>query len=418
MQTNDNTRVLLGPFDQILTLAQLPKAGPISDQALEIVKAGGITIQNGRVVEVGSFDRLRTTSQITIQEVVGPLVALPGFIDAHTHICFAGSRAQDYASRLNGKSYQEIAQNGGGILDTVQQTRLASEERLVAIMLRRLDRLMAGGISTCEVKSGYGLNLLDELKMLNAIAAASRLQPITLVSTCLAAHVKPIEFNSPSEYLQFLVKTLLPLVKQGHLASRVDIFVEPDTFKMEESRRYLLAAKSLGFALCVHADQFSRGGAQLAAEVSALSADHLEQSTAEDFKQLVLKNVAATVLPGSSLGLGMPFAPVRSMLDHGLSLVIASDWNPGSAPMGDLLTLAALLGMNQRLTNAETFAGMTFRAAQALKLGDRGVLAPGLRADIVAFPCADYREILYNQGALRPSALWIRGQHFNLAPEI
>lgn len=416
MLTSDAARTLFGPFDQLLTMANLPEKGSIGDDALLIVPNAGIIIQAGRIAEIGPFESLRHTAP-EIREIEGPLVVLPGFVDSHTHICFAGSRVLDYTRRLSGQSYLQIAAAGGGILETMRRTSQASEEQLIALLLRRLDQHLALGVTTCEVKSGYGIKLVDELEILNAVAAAARLHPVTVVPTCLAAHTLPPDFSDATQFINFAIKETLPRVKQARFASRCDIYIDDASgFSVPEARRYLLAARDLGYKLTVHADQFHRGGAALAAEVGAVSADHLEASLPEDFDLLRKANVAAVVLPGASLGLGMPFAQARTMLDHNLSLVIASGWNPGSAPMGDLLTQAALLGMNQRLTHAETFAAMTARAARVLQLRDRGILAPGMRADLVLFPCADYREILYHQGALRPIGVFAHGQHILLAP--
>lgn len=406
---SEMARVLYGPINQIVPMTNLPTGGPIPDEALTPIRNGGICVQEGRIAAIGPFEELRQ-SVTEIREIEGPVVALPGFIDAHSHICFAGSRAGDYALRLAGKSYLEIAAGGGGILETMRLTSEASEEHLIALMARRLDRHLSGGVTTCEIKSGYGTKLFNELTILNAIAATSYVHSVTLVPTCLSAHVLPPGFANTTQFLNFLMKESLPRIKQARLASRCDIFVDEGGFGVDEARKYLLAAKAIGYRLCVHADQFTRGGAALAAEVGALSADHLEMSTQEDFDKLHAAKVIPIVLPGSSLGLGMPFAKARAILDTGLPLVIASDWNPGSAPMGDLLTLASLLGMNQRLTTAETFAALTVRAARALDFNDRGTLQAGKRADFVLFPTADYRDILYQQGWLRPSSVYVNGQ--------
>ncbi|MDP1836261.1 MAG: imidazolonepropionase [Chlamydiales bacterium] len=380
----------LGPFAQVLTLEGLPESGPISDNALKVYENAGIEITNGIISYIGPMEGAPQNA-----------VAMPGLIDAHTHLCFAGIRAKDYAARLSGATYQEIAAKGGGILDSVRKTREATEQELTQLTLERLKRAFSNGITTCEVKSGYGLSVEQELKLLQAIVAAGKLLQITVVPTCLAAHTLPPEFDSHNAYLVYLVDKLLPQARQ--LCSRVDIFVEKGAFGVVEAEKYLLAAKELGFEICIHADQFSRGGALLAAKVGATSADHLEQSNDEDFAALKLAGVIPVILPGATLGLGMPFPPARKILDAGLPLAIASDWNPGSAPMGDLLTQAAVLGAAQKLTMAETLAGITFRAAKALRLHDRGILAKGMRADIAIFPGADYREILYYQGSLKPS---------------
>ena len=406
------TRLLYGPFEQLLTMSRLPEGGPIADSQLELIPQAGIAVQEGKIAAIGPFSELRPTA-IQVHELEGSFVALPGFIDAHTHLCFAGDRALDYTRRLNGETYEEIAAQGGGILETVRKTRAASEEHLIALLLRRLDLMRREGVTTCEIKSGYGLSVMEELKMLNAIAAAASLQTVSLIPTCLAAHTCPPEFKSASDYLNALITDLLPLLKRSRLASRIDIFIEAGAFSPAQGKRYLLAAKEVGFQLTVHADQFTRGGAALAAQVGAASADHLEASTSEEWGQLKAARVVPVVLPGATLGLGLPFAPARGILDAGLPLAIASDWNPGSAPMGSLVTQAALLGMNQKLTQAETLAALTVRAARALRLLDRGALIPGARADCLFFACKDYREILYYQGGLKPSGHLIAGRYLD-----
>lgn len=400
---------LIGPFKQVLTLRNLPKKGAISDEALEIIEDGAIRFENGKILAVGKFNEM-IRDEDTLIKVPYDAVALPGWIDAHTHICWGGKRAADYALRIAGVPYQEIAARGGGILDTVTQTRAASQHELEDLLDKRVSRLERFGITTCEVKSGYGLTLNDEIKMLEVIHDVNREETVDLVATCLAAHVKPPEFESNSQYLNFIMEHLLPEVLKRNLAKRVDIFVENNAFSVEEARPYLLRAKELGFSLTVHADQFSRGGSALAAEVGAISADHLEQSTPEDAKAMAAAGVIPIVLPGATLGLGMAMPPARMLLDEGLPLVIASDWNPGSAPMGNLITQAAILSAAEKLTTAETFASMTTRAAAALELNDRGSLAEGLRADFNVYPAADYREILYNQGSMEPAKVFSKGR--------
>lgn len=399
---------IIGPFSQIVTMHELPYRGHIKDKELIIIENGGIAIQGNHIVALGKFDEIKKLGGF-IHTIDFPAVAIPGFIDSHTHICYAGTRAFEYEMHLDGLSYQEIARQGGGILNTVQQTRAATSEQLIAETMPRVKTLLTYGVTTAEVKTGYGLNVRDEVKILEAIRTISSQQPVELIPTCLAAHVKPPEFISKSEYLLFLIQNLLPILTQEHLSKRIDIFIDSGAFSVEEARAFLTVAKGLDFTITIHADQFVRGGARLAAEMHAISADHLEQCTEEDAKILSQANVIPIVLPGSSLGLGIPFAPAKMLLDNNLSLVIASNWNPGTAPMGDILTEAALLGAAQRLTMAETLAAMTVRAAKALELYDRGYLAPNAKADISIFPTKDYREILYNQGALKPRQVVVSG---------
>lgn len=418
---------LIGPFTEMVTMDRLPHCGAIEDRQLEIVRDGGLLIEGETIVKVlqaMEFKEMRKKADradapFQVFEVERDAVLLPGFIDSHTHMCFAGSRAKDYARRLAGESYLDLVHTGGGILSTVELTRQASEDELVSSLSLRARKHLLGGVTTAEVKSGYGLNLEDEVKMLRAIRRVNGLEGPhpQLIPTCLAAHINPPEFASAAEYLDFVMGKVLPRVWEEHLAQRVDIYVEEGAFPPELAKTFLHDAKRLGFAATVHADQFSVGGSQVAAEVKAVSADHLEQSTDKELGLLMEGHVIATVLPGSSLGLGLPFAHAREMLDKGLCLVIASDWNPGSAPLGDLLTLAALLGANQKLSIAETLAGITVRAARVLGLEDRGVVREGMRADLVCFSCSSHDEVLYHQGALRPSLIIHGGRRLERSME-
>jgi imidazolonepropionase len=253
---------------------------------------------------------------------------------------------------------------------------------------------------------GKGLCVEEELKQLRAIKSATVKTKASLVATCLAAHMLPKDFNgNQSEYLNYILNDLLPIVKKENLAKRVDIFIEESAFNTENALNYLNKAKQMGFDVTVHADQFTTGGSEVAVKTGAVSADHLEASKDHEIKLLANSNTVAVTLPGASLGLGMPYAPARKLLDTGACLAIASDWNPGSAPMGDLLMQVSVMSAAEKLSTAEVFAGLTSRAAQALRLNDRGALMPGMRSDMQAYPTNDYREILYQQGKLRSQIL-------------
>lgn len=405
---------LIGPFTQLVTLENLPLKGAIPAEDLEIIAEGAVLIYGDEVEETGRFNDLYPKAKslgANIIELEGKYVGLPGFVDCHTHICYAGSRANDYVARNAGKSYLDIAKAGGGIWQTVHQTREAEEKYLTKLTLQRLEKQMQNGITTTEVKSGYGLNLTSELNILRAIRSAEKLSSARVVPTCLAAHLKPRDFEGTSKaYLEFLIRELLPLIKKGQLTDRVDIFIEETAFSPEEATFFLQKAKQAGFAITVHADQFSVGGSQVAMACGALSADHLEASTDTEIKPLAQSDTVATVLPGASLGLGLPFAPARKLLDAGACLAIASDWNPGSAPMGDLLTQACLLSAYEKLNASELLAGITFRAAKALAKNNLGRLAKGYKADIVAFETEHFNEIFYHQGQLKPSVCWVGGK--------
>ena len=395
---------LTGPFTQILPLTGLSLKGPLKDSQLQVIKNGWILSNNGRIVTIGTLDRLRRDHpSAQIEEIADEHVVLPGFIDCHTHICFAGNRVKDYALRSAGKSYAEIAQAGGGIWDTVTATREASEEMLTELLVKRAERHFSEGVTIIEVKSGYGLSVEQELKQLRAIKAASYKTRAVLVPACLAAHIKPKDFDgSQADYLELIGKELLPLIKKEGLAKRVDIFIDEGAFKPEKAIPYLERAKSLEFDITVHGDQFSTGGSEVAVEAGAVSVDHLEAAKDRDIKMIANSNTVAVALPGASIGLGMAYAPARKLLNAGACLAIASDWNPGSAPMGDLLMQAAVLGAAEKLSAAEVFAGLTSRAAHALRIDNRGTLATGTPGNLQLYPANDYREILYNQGKLKP----------------
>jgi imidazolonepropionase len=399
---------LIGPFKQILTLTNLAINGALKDDDLQIIPNSGVLIENGLIVSVDDFEKLyKENLSAQIEEIEGDHVLLPGFVDCHTHICFAGSRAKDYAMRIQGKTYLDIAKAGGGIWDSVTQTRAADEQLLTQLLVHRADRHLSEGVTTIEVKSGYGLETHSELKQLRVIAEASTQTKASLISTCLAAHMVPRDFSgNQTEYLNYVFHDLLPIIKNENLSNRVDIFIEESAFNADTASVYLNCAKLMGFDITIHADQFTTGGSAVAVKLGAVSADHLEASKDAEIKLLANSDTVAVVLPGASLGLGMQYAPARKLLDAGACLAIASDWNPGSAPMGDLLTQAAILSAAEKLNTAETFAALTFRAAKALKLNDRGTLTPGMRADMQAYATNDYREILYQQGKMKPVKIW------------
>ncbi|MDD3771791.1 MAG: imidazolonepropionase [Weeksellaceae bacterium] len=407
---------LIGPFSQIISLEGIPLKGAIKDEQIRIDKQAGILIDGQFIKKIGNYHELKAEfPSVKTEEIEGNQVLLPGFIDSHTHICFGGNRSKDFAMRLNGKTYLEIAESGGGIWSTVINTRNEPEEDLVYSTLKKTQHLLQNGITTIEIKSGYALAIDGELKMLRAINSVQKQSQATILPTFLGAHMKARDFEgSNSDYLETLVQEVFPILKSEKLAKRVDIFTEQSAFSVEESRIYLQKAKSEGFDLTVHADQFTPGGSRLAVELGAVSADHLEFSGEEEIKLLANSTTVATALPGASIGLGMRYTPARKLLDSGACLSIASDWNPGSAPMGDLLTQASILATFEKLSMAEVLSGITFRAAKALNLTDRGKLENGKLADFISFPTSDFRDIIYHQGQLRPQNVWKNGEKITL----
>lgn len=408
---HNETLKLLGPFRQILPLTGLAEKGPLKDEQLTLIEDGGILIQNDSIVKIGNYKKLLDANpSCATKPISEDLVALPGFIDAHTHICFAGTRSFDYAARNNGKTYLEISKEGGGIWSTVKHTRAASQTKLVELMLPRMQKQITNGITTTEVKSGYGLNTENELKMLRAIQQANKNHALDLVPTCLAAHIIPKENGiTEKDYLQLILEEIEPQIAAEKLCNRFDIFIEDGAFTEDASLDYLTQLKARGYEITVHGDQFNAGGSKVAIAVGAKSVDHLEASGDAEIAALAQSNVIPVALPGATIGLGCDFTPARKLLDQGCALAIASDWNPGSAPQGNLLSQAALLGTFQKLSTAEILSGITYRAANALGMSDRGKLDANLKADIVAFPSNDYREILYHQGELKATHVWKNG---------
>lgn len=399
---------ILGPFAQIITLKHLISNGPINDEALEVIGFGGIVVENGIIISVGNFDEIKQQfpdSEIETPEVYGVLI--PGFIDCHTHICFGGNRRMDYAMRLNGKSYLEIAESGGGIYSTVRQTRNISNDDLYDSLKQRAIRHFHEGVTTIEIKSGYGLTIESELKMLEAINKLKLNSDFDIVPTCLAAHMKPKDFEGDEwTYLAHIVSNLFPELKEKQLTNRIDIFTEKTAFSLEASQWYINKAIENGFDVTVHADQFTSGSARMAVETGAVSVDHLENTSESDINILAKSGAVCVALPGASIGLGMKFTPARKLLDAGACLAIASDWNPGSAPQGNLLSQASILGTFEKISISETLAGLTFRAANALKINNVGRLDCGYKMHAQLYNTEDYRDIFYYQGALKPCKVW------------
>ena len=331
-------------------------------------------------------------------------LVIPGLIDCHTHLAFAGWRAEEFEQRLQGRSYLEIARAGGGILSTVRQTRAASEDELVARAGGFLREMLQLGVTTLECKSGYGLDESNELQLLRVYQQLAGQQPVRLVPTFLGAHVLPPEFRDRREgYIDLLVSVLIPTIGEQKLARFCDVFVEESAFTLAEARRILRAGQQAGLGSKLHADQLSDGsGAALAGELGAVSADHLECISTEGIAALRAAGVVAVSLPLAALYLGQRPMPARQLIESGVPVAVATDFNPGTAPSYHLplaMTLACTL---QRMTPAEALKGATVYAARALDIdGDVGSLEPGKRADLVVIEASDVNEWLYH---FRPNA--------------
>jgi imidazolonepropionase len=367
---------------------------------LGIIAEGGILVRDGLIEHVGTSTQIEAKIDAeTLVADAGGRVVLPGFVDAHTHPVFGGTRAGEFEERSAGATYQEIAARGGGIQSTVNQTRAASLDELVAAGRRYAEWFLRVGTTTVEAKSGYGLSLEDEIKLLRAIKRLDRETPLRYVPTFLGAHTIPKEYAARrEEYISLLIDEMLPRVAQEKLAEFADVFCEQNVFSTDESWKILSAARCHGLGLRMHADQLSlSGGAKLAAELGTITADHLEHTDAEGIAALKSAGVQPVLLPGSVYALGSSrYPPAREMIDAGLAVVLATDFNPGSSPTPSLPLILSLASTHMKLTPAESITAATINAAYSLNRGAQlGSLEPGKIADVVIHDCDDYRELAY-----------------------
>jgi imidazolonepropionase len=401
---------------QLITLA-----GPMRPRVraemreLAILRDGAMLIRDAKIVAVGSRSDIegQLGSQAQIIDAGGRVVT-PGFVDAHTHLVFAGNRADEFELRCTGITYQEIARQGGGILSTVRRTRAAKEEELLATAQKHASWFLRGGTTTIEAKSGYGLSLEAETKILRVVQQTGETTPLRCVPTFLGAHEIPEEFAGRTEaYVDLVLEEMLPAVARAKLARFCDVFCEPHIFDQQAARRILEAARRLGLALRMHADQFScSGGALLAASLRAATADHLEHTDESSIAALAAANVQPVLLPGSVYSIGSRHYPsARAMIDAGLGVVLASDFNPGSSPVASMPVVLSLACTQMKMTPAEGLTAATINAAWSLGLGGEiGSLEPGKCADFVIHEGSDYREIPYFLGTQRPTMVFARGE--------
>jgi imidazolonepropionase len=373
---------------------------PDANVALGVINDAALLVNaDGRVAWVGPRSEMPEAESSTD---LGGVLALPGFVDAHTHVVFAGDRTGDFVARCAGETYQQIAARGGGIRLTVNATRAASLDELIALALPRLQELLAHGVTTIEVKSGYGLNVADELRMLEAIARLQEMGPWRLIPTLLAAHIVPDEFRDDrASYIQLVNNELLPEVARRGLARHVDVFCDTGAFTLDETLSILGRARSLGFGLKVHAEQLSHTGASgAAAALGAVSADHLEHISPQDIAAMAESGTTAVLMPAVALFLGEDHrAPARALLDAGVPVALATDCNPGSCPTRHLPLVASLgctwLGMAPH----EALHGITRSAALAVGLDDgTGTLTPGAPADFITSQLPSWQHIPYRFG--------------------
>jgi imidazolonepropionase len=378
---------------------------------LAIIPDGAVWVRDGRIHAVGPRARLEPliASETPIVDAGGRIV-LPGFVDAHTHPVFAGTRADEFEQRAAGATYAEIAARGGGIRSTVRHTRDASENELLSAALRYQKWFLRGGTTTIEAKSGYGLSLESELKILRVI---QRLGGPRYVPTFLGAHEVPEEYRGrPAEYADLIVHEMLPELREQRLAEFCDVFCDPSVFPVSLARRILREAQRLGFGSRIHADQLvANGGAELAAELHAATADHLEYTPPAGLEALRSAGVQPVLLPASVHALGSSRYPAaRQMIDLGLAVVLATDFNPGSSPTASMPMVLSLASTHMHLTPAESITAATINAAYSVRRGGEvGSLEPGKLADFAIHDCDDYRELPYFFGRDTAVAVYIGG---------
>ena len=399
--------VLITGASQVVTLRG---GGPRRGNSLSkigVVEDGAVLVRDGKIVAVGPRGRVERRAEAKSAEKmdVGGRVVLPGFVDSHTHLIHAASRAEEYELKIQGASYEEIARKGGGILNSVKKLRAATREELKRRAAAALGEFAAHGTTTLEAKSGYGLDVASELKILTLQKQLKEEQPLEIVSTFLGAHVVPAEFrgkpDGADKYLELLMEKLLPEVVVGDLAEYCDVFCDRGAFTVGQSRKLLTKAKEHGLAPRLHAEQLSRTGAtQLAVELGAASCDHLEHVNDSDSRGLAKSRTVATLLPGCDFHLGLnKYAPARKLIEAGAIVALATDYNPGTSPTMSMPMVLSLACNQLRMTPAEAIAAATINGAVALGRETKvGSLEEGKQADLAVYEVEDYREIPYYFG--------------------
>ena len=398
----------MSDWDLLLTNA---RAATMAGSDYGVIDDAAIAIADGTIAWIGPAGDLPAGAAVKTHDMARRWLT-PALIDCHTHLAFAGNRAAEFEQRLKGMSYREIAEAGGGIMSTVRDTRGASEQRLLAETAGRLERLLGEGCATVEIKSGYGLELDAELRLLSVARALDASSPVTVRTTFLGAHAIPAEFRGRGDdYVERVCSDMLPAVEERELADAVDAYCETIAFSPEQVSRVFDTAQSLGLPVKLHADQLSdTGGAELAAGFGALSADHLEYTDLKGISALAEAGTVAVLLPGAFLTLGeTKLPPVEPLRDASVPIAIATDCNPGTSPVCSIRATMKLATDLFHLTPEECLAGVTRNAARALGLGDRGTLEAGKRADIAAWQVGHPRELSYWLGTNELADLYVAG---------
>ncbi|WP_410208469.1 imidazolonepropionase [Fusobacterium sp.] len=394
--------LILYNIGTLVTAKEIEKSSIMTNmENIEIIDDAYLAVKDGKVLETGKQpvpEELK--GENTVMTDAEYKVVTPGIVDSHTHLVFYGSRENELPLKIKGIPYLEILRNGGGILSTVRATRKATKEQLTEKALETLDRMLCFGVTTVESKSGYGLNLEEEIKQLEVNRELNKRHPIDIVSTFMGAHAVPEEYKEkPHEYIDEIIK-MLPEIKKRNLAEFCDIFCEDEVFSVDESRKILNTAKKEGFKLKIHADEIvSLGGAELAGEVGAVSAEHLMAVSDKGIEELYKNKVIADILPATSFNLGKNYAPVRKMIDKGVDIAISSDYNPGSCPTENMQLVMQICSSQLKMTPAEIFKGVTLNGARALTLDEKtGSLEKGKNADFVVYDTDNINYIFYNFG--------------------
>ncbi|MCD4827974.1 MAG: imidazolonepropionase [Candidatus Cloacimonetes bacterium] len=396
--------LLIHNASELLTLAGPQRARRGEEMSdLAIVAGGSVAVDAGLIIDVGSASQLADRYHPLRTIDASGKVVMPGFVDPHTHPVFVHTRENEFEMRVQGKSYVEISQSGGGIRSSINAVREASEDELFELALRRVRRMICQGTTTLEAKSGYGLSTDSEMKMLRVIRRLDEALPIDIVPTFLGAHEFPVEFKDDHEaYISILCDEMLPAVSREGLAEYCDIFTEAHVYSVEESRRVLNRAKELGLRIRMHADEIEPiGGAELAAEVGAVSADHLGAASDEGIIAMRDAGVIAVLLPGTIFSLGLPnYARARDMIAAGLPVALATDYNPGSCNCDSMSFIITLACLQMKMNVAEAITAATVNAAWSLDMGDKvGAIEVGKQADILVMDMPGYRFLPYHFGS-------------------